>query len=61
VIRYFDNHFVQSGDVQLVGSFNDRVLQINKNEPTEEFAKAYLKSAEDFYTGIKNARAEKVS
>jgi len=61
VIREFDNHYVQTGEVQLDGSFNDRVLQINKNEPTEEFAKAYLKSAEDFYTGIKNARAEKVS
>ncbi|WP_316809702.1 nitrite reductase [Pedobacter heparinus] len=61
VIREFDNHYVQTGEVQLNGSFNDLVLEINKHEPTETFATAYLKSLEDFYAGVKNARAEKVS
>lgn len=61
VIREFDNHYVQTGEVQLDGSFQDRVLEINKHEPTEAFATAYLKSLEDFYAGVKNARAEKVS
>ncbi|ACU05289.1 HEPN domain-containing protein [Pedobacter heparinus] len=61
VIREFDNHYVQTGEVKLEGSFNDLVLQINKNEPTEAFATAYLKSLEDFYTGIKSQREEKVS
>lgn len=61
VIREFDNHYVQSGEVQMEGSFNDRVLEINKHEPTEAFATAYLKSLEEFYAGIKLQREEKVS
>ena len=61
VIREFDNHYVQTGEVKLEGTFNDVVLAINKNEPTEEFATTYLKSVEDFYRGIKLQREEKVS
>jgi sulfite reductase (ferredoxin) len=61
IIREFDNHYVQSGEVQLEGSFADLVLEINKHEPSEEFAAAYLGSLEEFYNGIKAARAEKVS
>jgi len=61
VIREFDNHYVQTGEVELKGSFNDLVLEINKHEPTEAFATAYLAGLEKFYNGIKNARAEKVS
>lgn len=60
IIREFDNHYVQTGEVQLDGSFNDLVLQINKNEPTEEFATAYLASAENFYSSIKGKREEQV-
>ncbi|HKG07137.1 MAG TPA: hypothetical protein VKB19_11795 [Pedobacter sp.] len=61
VIREFDNHYVQTGEIQLEGSFNDLVLEINKHEPSQEFATAYLASLEEFYNGIKGARAEKVS
>lgn len=61
IIREFDNHYVQTGEIQLEGSFNDLVLEINKHEPSEEFATAYLASLEEFYNGIKAARAEKVS
>jgi len=57
VIREFDNHYVQSGEITLEeGSFIDRVLQINKHEPSEEFATAYLASLEEFYHDIKTAR-----
>ena len=34
IIREFDNHYVATGEVKLEGTFNDLVLQINKNEPT---------------------------
>ncbi|HMI01971.1 MAG TPA: hypothetical protein VK541_05785 [Pedobacter sp.] len=61
IIREFDNHYVQTGEVQLESSFADLVLEINKHEPSEEFATAYLASLEEFYNGIKTARAEKVS
>ncbi|WP_285057300.1 HEPN domain-containing protein [Pedobacter ginsengisoli] len=61
IIREFDNHYVQTGEVHLDSSFSDLVLEINKHEPSEEFATAYLASLEEFYNGIKAARAEKVS
>lgn len=56
VIREFDAHYVSTGELQLEGSFSDLVLQINKNEPTEEFATSYLKAAEDFYNQLKSKR-----
>lgn len=61
VIREFDNQYVQTGEVKLNGTFNDLVLQINKNEPTEAFATAYLQSVEAFYNDVKGLREEKVS
>jgi sulfite reductase (ferredoxin) len=56
VIREFDNQYVVTGEVDLGGSFNDLVLQINKNEPTEAFATSYLNEAEAFYTKLKSKR-----
>jgi len=56
VIREFDANYVVSGEVNLNSSFNDLVLQINKNEPTESFAATYLSAAENFYNDIKTKR-----
>src|SRR5690606_34247972 len=42
IIKDFDENYVSSGKIDLVGSFEDFVLQINRNEPTETFAKKYL-------------------
>ncbi|MDT3404727.1 nitrite reductase [Mucilaginibacter terrae] len=62
VIKEFDAHFVDTGLVKLPVSFNDLVLQINQNEPSEAFASAYQKSAEEFLTEMKaNREALKVS
>nr|WP_068890261.1 HEPN domain-containing protein [Pedobacter panaciterrae] len=58
VIREFDKNYVETGEVVLEGSFNDLVLQINKNEPTEAFATAYLADVERFYNSIKEKRGE---
>ncbi|MFI5138700.1 MAG: nitrite reductase [Sphingobacteriales bacterium] len=60
VIREFDNHYINTGEIKLNGSFNDLVLQINKNEPSESFAKAYLKEAADFLDTVKVKREELV-
>jgi sulfite reductase (ferredoxin) len=49
VIKEFDAHYVDSGEVVLAHPFSEIVLQINKNEPTEEFAQTYFKEAELFY------------
>ncbi|ATP57106.1 nitrite reductase [Pedobacter ginsengisoli] len=58
VIREFDKNYVETGEIVLEGSFNDLVLQINKNEPTEAFATAYLADVERFYNSIKGTRGE---
>jgi sulfite reductase (ferredoxin) len=56
VIREFDKNYVETGEFQLNGTFNDLVLQINKNEPTREFATAYLADVESFIAQIKAKR-----
>ncbi|RZK17742.1 MAG: HEPN domain-containing protein, partial [Pedobacter sp.] len=57
VIREFDNHYVESGEFNLSTNFSDLVLQINKNEPTVEFANSYFHQAEAFLNQIKEKRA----
>jgi sulfite reductase (ferredoxin) len=57
VIREFDNHFVASGEFFLNGTFNDLVLQINKNEPSAQFANQYIEAAKQFLKQINTKRA----
>ncbi|MGY0041535.1 nitrite reductase [Pedobacter sp. NJ-S-72] len=61
VIREFDTHFVETGEVILPSTFNELVLQINKNEPTEEFATAYLEQATQFYAAMRAKREAQVN
>lgn len=56
VLREFETHFVETGEVALPSTFNELVLQINKNEPTQEFATAYLKQSTEFYNLMKAKR-----
>lgn len=60
VIREFDANYVETGEVKLKSSFNELVLQINKNEPSAEFATAYLDEVENFYKQITAKREEKI-
>ncbi|MFI5158994.1 MAG: nitrite reductase [Sphingobacteriales bacterium] len=56
IIREFDNHFVSTGEIELNGTFNDLILQINKNEPSQEFAAKYKAAAEEFLATSKVKR-----
>lgn len=56
ILREFDAHYVDTAEVTLSSSFNELVLQINKNEPTEEFAISYLNQATEFYKEMKAKR-----
>ncbi|MFD2599221.1 HEPN domain-containing protein [Sphingobacterium corticis] len=49
VISEFDERFVQEGLFTFPTTFTDRVLQINKFEPSKEFAGAYLIQSTAFY------------
>ena len=60
IIREFDANYVDKGEFAIDGTFNDLVLQINKNEPSEEFAKKYIAAAEAFLGASKIKRGELV-
>ena len=56
IIKDFDEIFIGSGKITLSETFEDFVLQLNKNEPTEEFAKSYLNDATDFLEKVETHR-----
>lgn len=56
IIKDFDEIFVQSNRIQVEGGFSGMVLQIKSNEPTEDFAKSYLKEAQDFMESVETYR-----
>jgi sulfite reductase (ferredoxin) len=56
IIREFDTNFVDNGEVSLNSSFNELVLSINKNEPTEAFATSYLEAVSGFYSEMRAKR-----
>jgi sulfite reductase (ferredoxin) len=56
IIDKFDEQYIATGEFNLDGTFSDLVLQINKNEPSEEFATAYRKQAEAFLGSVKVKR-----
>ncbi|WDF57029.1 HEPN domain-containing protein [Mucilaginibacter sp. KACC 22063] len=56
IIKEFDTNYVDTGDVVLNSSFNDLVLQINQNEPSQQFAAKYLSEATAFLETIKSKR-----
>ncbi len=57
IIDDFQKHIVDEGLMNLPASFEEIVLQINKHEPSEGFAKVYLKQAGEFLAGIELLRA----
>ena len=55
VINAFNEQYAEVFEIE---SFNDLVLQINKNEPSSVFAETYLAEASNFLTKIKNHRSQ---
>lgn len=52
IVSNFDEVFVATDKIELSGSFSELIYQINKNEPTEAFAKNYLNEAAAFYKAV---------
>ena len=48
ILKDFDTHFTAKELYNDNVSFRDLVLQINQNEPTEQFAETYLQDAKKF-------------
>ena len=61
IIKQFDEVFVESGKINLGGTFAEKIYKINQNEPTEEFANAYAAQALEIYGLLKSYREEEVT
>lgn len=48
IISDFEKHFAETLEISVRSTFREFVLQINKNEPGEKFAKSYLEDAKAF-------------
>ncbi|MDO6519128.1 HEPN domain-containing protein [Zobellia galactanivorans] len=61
IIKDFDQKFVASGRIELGRGFEELVLQLNKNEPTEAFAKSYLEDAKAFLKAVETFRKQELA
>ena len=61
IIREFDTNYVATREIDMETSFNDLVLQINQNEPSETFARGYLKQATEFLETVKAKREQLIN
>ena len=60
LITDFDKNLVETGLIKLESSFKELVLQINQNEPTEEFAQLYFAKAQAFLNQVKIYRESSI-
>jgi len=56
IIDLFDTIFIETKKIELNSSLKDLVYQINKNEPSEAFAKQYIQKAASFFQTIETYR-----
>ena len=56
LITDFDKHLVETGLIHLNSTFKELVLQINKNEPSKEFAEVYFSQAQSFLKQVMTYR-----
>ena len=61
VVSNFDETAVNSGDIDLGGSFSDLVYQIDKNNPSKEFAAKFLEDAKTFYDQLVELRQKQLA
>lgn len=61
IVKNFDEHFVSKGLFEIPTSFAELVYEIKENEPSEAFAKSYLKKAQAFYQSADAFRVKQLS
>jgi sulfite reductase (ferredoxin) len=61
IINQFDEVFVATKKIELPDTFAAFIYQIKQNEPTEAFAKSYLKNAVWFQEQLKTYRKEELT
>ncbi|WP_289664718.1 HEPN domain-containing protein [Flavobacterium panacagri] len=60
IVDLFDTVFIDTNKIELNSTFKDLVYQINKNEPSEAFAKDYIAQAVVFFDKIETFRAQEL-
>ncbi|MFD2942907.1 HEPN domain-containing protein [Flavobacterium notoginsengisoli] len=60
IVDLFDTVFIDTNKIELNLTFKDLVYQINKNEPSEAFAKDYIAQAVVFFDKIETFRAQEL-
>ncbi|MBA0884176.1 HEPN domain-containing protein [Flavobacterium undicola] len=58
IIDSFDTVFVEGNKIELGASFRELVYRINKNEPSEAFAKQYIQEAISFFAKLEAYREQ---
>ena len=58
IVDLFDTVFIETKKIELNSSLKDLVYQINKNDPSEAFAKQYIQEATSFFQTIETYRAK---
>ncbi|MNG05330.1 HEPN domain protein [compost metagenome] len=61
IVDLFDTVFIVTGKIELATSFKELVYQINKNEPSEAFAKQYIQEGIAFFDTIEKYRAQELA
>jgi sulfite reductase (ferredoxin) len=61
IVDLFDTVFINTNKIELNSTFKDLVYQINKNEPSEAFAKDYIAQATVFFDKIETFRAQELA
>lgn len=61
IVDLFDTVFIDTNKIELNSTFKDLVYQINKNEPSEAFAKDYITQAVVFFDKIETFRAQELA
>ncbi|NHE55341.1 HEPN domain-containing protein [Cyclobacterium plantarum] len=60
IVTEFENHFIESGKINLGATFSELVYQIKQNPPTASFAGEYYKTAEKVFEAISEFRSKEV-
>lgn len=62
IVKDFDEHFgADFNDLSETGSFKELVFSINKNEPTEEFARGFVAKAAQFIAKVNQIRQQQLA
>ena len=60
IISDFNEHYIKTGEFKLDQDFESLVLQINKNEPSRDFAEVYYGQAAGFLSKLHELRSKQV-